>query len=308
MHIRGSYLSLGANSPRGFPKILAGEKQAPISNKTSGRLELARWLVDPDHPLTARVMVNRVWFHHFGRGLVETLSNFGNTGTRPSHPGLLDWLARTLIEEKWSIKQLHRVMMNSSAYRQVSAIRPSAEEIDPENRLLWRMALKRMDAEVVRDSILAVAGRLHDEPFGPPDSVDVRPDGLVTSRESDDGWRRSVYIRHRRKHMPTILETFDLPQMIPNCVERPDSTGASQALHLFNDAMIRTLADAFADRVAREAGDEPYKQIERSYQLALNRMPSDTEREVGLAALEELTRLWQQKSGGTDKNNKEKKN
>ena len=107
--------------------------------------------------------------------------------------------------------------------------------------------------------------------------------------------------------MPTILETFDLPQMIPNCVERPDSTVASQALHLFNDTMIRTLADAFADRVAREAGNEPYKQIERSYQLALNRMPSDTEREVGLAALEELTRLWQQKSGGTDKNNKEKK-
>ena len=106
--------------------------------------------------------------------------------------------------------------------------------------------------------------------------------------------------------MPTILETFDLPQMIPNCVERPDSTVASQALHLFNDAMIRTLADAFADRVAREAGDEPYKQVERSYQLALNRMPSDTEREVGLAALEELTRLWQRKTGGTEKKKRSK--
>ena len=305
---RGQYNKPGHRVGPGVPSVLTDGKTPfaakppwPGAHSTGRRLALARWLIDPDHPLTARVMVNRIWFHHFGRGLVETLSNFGNTGTRPSHPELLDWLARTLIEEKWSIKQLHRVMMNSSAYQQVSAIRPAAEAVDPENRLLWRMPLKRMDAEVVRDSILAVAGRLNDSPFGPPDPVDVRPDGLVTSREASEGWRRSIYIRHRRKHMPTILETFDLPQMIPNCVERPDSTVASQALHLFNDAMIRTLADAFAKRVTREAGNAPYKQIERSYQLALNRMPNDTEREVGLAALEELTRLWQQKPGGTGK-------
>ena len=305
---RGQYNKPGHRVGPGVPSVLTDGKTPfaakppwPGAHSTGRRLALARWLVDPDHPLTARVMVNRIWFHHFGRGLVETLSNFGNTGTRPSHPELLDWLARTLIEEKWSIKQLHRVMMNSAAYQQVSAIRPAAEAVDPENRLLWRMPLKRMDAEVVRDSILAVAGRLDDSPFGPPDPVDVRPDGLVTSREAGEGWRRSIYIRHRRKHMPTILETFDLPQMIPNCVERPDSTVASQALHLFNDAMIRTLADAFAKRVTRDAGTAPYKQIERSYQLALNRMPNDTEREVGLAALEELTRLWQQKPGETGK-------
>jgi hypothetical protein len=252
-------------------------------------------------------MVNRIWFHHFGQGLVETLSNFGNNGQPPSHPRLLDWLARTLIEEKWSIKQMHRLMMNSRAYRQVSAIRPAAEMIDPENRLLWRMPLKRMDAEVIRDSILAVAGRLHDSPFGPPDPVDVRADGLVTSRESDDGWRRSIFVRHRRKHMPTILETFDLPQMIPNCVERPDSTVASQALHLFNDSMIRTLADDFASRVVQEAGDQPYRQIERTYQLALGRMPSNTERNIGLDALQELTRLWQQKLDKPNKKNKKNK-
>ena len=303
---RGQYNKPGHRVGPGVPSVLTDGKTPlaikppwPGAHSTGRRLAMARWLVDPDHPLTARVMVNRIWFHHFGRGLVETLSNFGNTGSRPSHPQLLDWLARTLIERGWSIKRMHRLMMNSAAYRQVSAIRPQAETIDPENRLLWRMPLKRMDAEVVRDSILAVAGRLHDTPFGPPDPVDVRPDGLVTSREASDGWRRSVYIRHRRKHMPTILETFDLPQMIPNCVERPDSTVASQALHLFNDGMIRKLSDAFAERVTREAGREPYKQVERAYQLALNRMPSDTEREVGLAALEELTRLWQQKAADT---------
>ena len=308
---RGQYNKPGHRVGPGVPSVLtdgrtpfAAKPPWPGARSTGRRLALARWLVDPDHPLTARVMVNRIWFHHFGRGLVETLSNFGNTGTRPSHPQLLDWLARTLIEEKWSIKQMHRVMMNSNAYRQLSAIRPAAEEVDPENRLLWRMPLKRMDAEVVRDSILAVAGRLHDVPFGPPDPVDVRPDGLVTSRESRDGWRRSIYIRHRRKHLPTILETFDLPQMIPNCVERPDSTVASQALHLFNDAMIRSLADSFAERVALEAGQQPYKQIERSYQLALGRMPDDAEREIGRAALEELTRLWRQKPGTADETSK----
>ena len=311
---RGQYNKPGHRIGPGVPSVLtdgrtpfAARPPWPGARSTGRRLALARWLVDPDHPLTARVMVNRIWFHHFGRGLVETLSNFGNAGTRPSHPQLLDWLARTLIEEKWSIKQMHRVMMNSNAYRQLSAIRPAAEEVDPENRLLWRMPLKRMEAEVIRDSILAVAGRLHDSPFGPPDPVDVRPDGLVTSRESPDGWRRSIYIRHRRKHMPTILETFDLPQMIPNCVERPDSTVASQALHLFNDTMIRSLADSFAERVAREAGKQPYKQIERSYQLAMGRMPSDAEREIGLAALEELTRLWRlrrQEPGTTDKTSK----
>jgi len=311
---RGQYNKPGHRIGPGVPSVLtdgrtpfAARPPWPGARSTGRRLALARWLVDPDHPLTARVMVNRIWFHHFGRGLVETLSNFGNAGTRPSHPQLLDWLARTLIEEKWSIKQMHRVMMNSNAYRQLSAIRPAAEEVDPENRLLWRMPLKRMEAEVIRDSILAVAGRLHDSPFGPPDPVDVRPDGLVTSRESPDGWRRSIYIRHRRKHIPTILETFDLPQMIPNCVERPDSTVASQALHLFNDTMIRSLADSFAERVAREAGKQPYKQIERSYQLAMGRMPSDAEREIGLAALEELTRLWRlrrQEPGTTDKTSK----
>ncbi len=311
---RGQYNKPGHRVGPGVPSVLTDGKTPleirppwPGARSTGRRLAMARWLIDPDHPLTARVMVNRIWFHHFGRGLVETLSNFGNTGSRPSHPRLLDWLARTLIEQGWSIKQMHRVMMNSSAYRQVSAIRPAAEAVDPENRLLWRMPLKRMDAEVVRDSILAVAGRLHDTPYGPPDPVDVRPDGLVTSRETPDGWRRSVYIRHRRKHMPTILETFDLPQMIPNCVERPDSTVASQALHLFNDSMIRKLSDAFAERVAHEAGQQPYRQLERAYQLAFNRMPSDTEREVGLAALEELTRLWQQKVAGTPEKTKTRK-
>ena len=210
----------------------------------------------------------------------------------PSHPELLDWLARKFIDEGWSLKQLHRLMMASAAYQQVSSIRGDAEQRDPENRLLWRMPLKRMEAEVVRDSILAVSGRLDQTPFGPPDPVTVREDGLVTSRSGEHGWRRSLYVQHRRKHMPTILETFDLPQMIPNCVQRPDSTVASQALHLMNDTMIRTLSTSFAERVIGEAGHEPYRQIEHAYQLALNRQPTDEEKTLGQTALTKLTAHW----------------
>ncbi|MBQ17808.1 MAG: hypothetical protein CMJ65_11855 [Planctomycetaceae bacterium] len=296
---RGQFNKPGHRVGPGVPSVLTDgrtpfefEPPRPGSRSTGRRLALARWLVAPDHPLTARVLVNRLWFHHFGRGLVETLSNFGNTGSRPSHPELLDWLARTLIEKDWSIKEMHRLMMTSSAYRQRSTNRPAAEQLDPENRLLWRMPLKRMEAEVIRDSILAVSGSLDDRPFGPPDAVDVRADGLVTSRVGPKGWRRSLYVQHRRKHMPTILETFDLPQMIPNCVERPDSTVAGQALHLMNDPMIRSLSDAFAERVLKDVGTESYQQVERVYQLALGRQPTAQERQLGQAALVELTRHW----------------
>jgi len=221
---RGQYNKPGHRIGPGVPSVLtdgrtpfAARPPWPGARSTGRRLALARWLVDPDHPLTARVMVNRIWFHHFGRGLVETLSNFGNAGTRPSHPQLLDWLARTLIEEKWSIKQMHRVMMNSNAYRQLSAIRPAAEEVDPENRLLWRMPLKRMEAEVIRDSILAVAGRLHDSPFGPPDPVDVPPQAHADdSRDlrpaADDPQLRRASRFDRRQPGPAPLQRHHDPQ------------------------------------------------------------------------------------------------
>lgn len=296
---RGQFDKPGHMVGPGVPSVLTDGRTPfparppwPGSKKTGRRLALARWLTHPDHPLTARVLVNRVWYHHFGRGIVETLSNFGNAGMLPSHPELLDWLARKFIDDGWSLKQLHRLIMASAAYQQVSSIRGDAEQRDPENRLLWRMPLKRMEAEVVRDSILAISGRLDQTPFGPPDPVTVREDGLVTSRSGERGWRRSLYVQHRRKHMPTILETFDLPQMIPNCVQRPDSTVASQALHLMNDTMIRTLSTSFAERVIGEAGQKPYRQVEHAYQLALNRQPSDEEKTLGQTALAELTAHW----------------
>jgi hypothetical protein len=263
------------------------------AKKTGNRLALAKWLIQPNHPLTARVMINRIWFHHYGRGIVESLSNFGNTGTRPSHPELLDWLATEFVSRGWSIKQMHRLMMTSRAYRQTSKANPRTESIDVDNSLYSRMTLRRMEAEVLRDSTLAVADQLDLEPFGAPDQVTVRPDGLVTANASENGWRRSIYVQHRRKEMPTVLETFDLPQMIPNCTLRPDSTVASQALYLMNNAMIRQLADSFSKRVQKEVGNDRYRQVERVYQIALSRMPTEQERELGIELLKRLSQEWQ---------------
>ena len=262
------------------------------SGSTGRRLAFAEWLLDPKHPLTARVAVNRVWFHHFGRGIVESLANFGKTGAGPSHPELLDWLAVSFVENGWSLKWLHREILNSAAYRQTSQLTPRHDRLDPDNRWLSRMPLRRLEAESVRDSLLSVAGQLNQTPFGEPDSVTVRDDGLVTSVRGKYGWRRTVYVLQRRKEIPTILETFDLPQMIPNCVERSNSTVATQALHLRNNEMVRELSRKFASRVEQDVPADRSRQVERVYNIALSRSPTSEERELALQTLQSLTTHW----------------
>jgi len=313
MFRRGDPTNPGREVGPGVPSVLTDGRTPfevkppwPGAKKTGRRLAFAQWLTQPDHPLTARVMVNRVWYHHFGRGIVKSLGNFGKTGARPTHPELLDWLATEFVARNWSVKDLHRLIMFSSAYRQVSTTkarrshpveshgtRPvSVSKLDPENILISRMPLRRMEAEVVRDSILAVSGELDVTPFGKPDPVDARSDGLVTSKRGEHGWRRSIYVLHRRKEMPTILENFDLPQMIPNCIKRPTSTVSSQALHLMNNTMIRQLADSFAKRVRRDAGADAERQVERVYQIALSRPPTDEEKRLSLSTLKQLRAAW----------------
>ena len=260
---------------------------------TGRRLAFARWLVQPEHPLTARVLVNRVWFHHFGRGIVESVSNFGKTGTRPTHPQLLDWLAVGFVENGWSLKWLHRQIMNTDAYRQSSHASPRLLERDPDNRWLSRMPLRRLEAEAVRDSLLAVAGQLDASTWGPPVSVTVQPDGLVVSDKTAGGWKRTIYVQQRRKELPTILETFDLPQMMPNCVKRPNSTVAPQALLMLNNSLVRAWALAFARRIEAEAPSDHVRQIDRVYQIALSRNPNPQERQYSVAALQQLTAQWQ---------------
>ena len=293
---RGDPSSFGRLVGPGVPSALTDGGQRfeakppwPGSEKTGRRLAFARWLIRPDHPLTARVMVNRIWQHHFGTGLVRTTGNFGKTGDKPSHRALLDWLAVRFVEEGWSIKAMHRLMVTSQAYRQVSKLTPERERLDPDNRLLSRMPLRRLDAEVLSDSMLAVAGQLDETPFGRPSPVLARDDGLVTPIGTATGWRRSIYVQQRRKEIPTVLDSFDLPAMSPNCTERTNSTVSTQALFLMNNAQVHEWAEALARRVETEAGPAPAEQIETMYWIALSRPPADEERNLNLAAWAKLT-------------------
>lgn len=307
---RGEHTKPGRLVGPGVPSVLT-DGRTPFSaappfpngtNKTGRRLAFARWLTSPGHPLTARVLANRIWFHHFGAGLVPTLENFGVKGERPSHPELLDWLAVEFVGRGWSIKDLHRLIMNSRTYRQSSEVTERRRELDPQNRLLSRMPLRRMDAEALRDSLLLVSGQLDTSPGGPPDRVDVNRDGLVSVTPGPDGrWRRSIYLQYRRTEIPSMMATFDYPEMGPNCVSRSVSTVSPQSLMLMNNEHVHQLATAFARRVEalvatnKDAGPEAF--VDASYSLALSRRPTERERQLGVAALGELDVLWQSQPG-----------
>lgn len=301
---RGDETQPGLLVGPGVPSVLTDGRTPfqPVSlshttPKTGRRLAFARWLTSEDHPLTARVFVNRIWQQHFGRGIVESVDNFGKLGTPPSHPELLDWLAVDFVEHGWSVKRLHRQIMNTVVWRQDSRIADTNLSHDPDNRLLSRMPMRRLTAEEVRDTLLLISGRLNEEAFGEPDAVEVRNDGLVTSKPLNGKWRRSIYVRQRRKEMPTLFVAFDVPQMTPNCTIRATSTVVTQPLLLLNNRMVRDLADAFADRVRSEAGPEESSQLVRAFEIAFGRVPTKEENdallyafhgiEVELAAVEE---------------------
>jgi hypothetical protein len=294
LYRRGNYLTAGPPVPPGVPAALT-DGQTPFEIKppwpgaksTGRRLAFARWLTMPDNPLTARVMVNRIWNHHFGHGLVRSSGNFGKMGDKPTHPELLDWLAREFVRQGWSMKAMHRLMMTSNIYRQTSTVAPRHEQFDPGNRLLSRMPLRRMEAEELRDSLLWVASQLDETRFGPAEPVKARPDGLVLS-----GKRRSVYVQQLRKQPPSLLESFDMPAMNPNCLQRSESLVAPQALHLLNDTAVREMAAQFADRVLQVAGDKPAQQVQQVYWTALSRPPSAEEQEACVQMLTRMTGQW----------------
>lgn len=296
---RGDPLTPGQLVGPGVPSALTDGKTPfdvkspwPGSMKTGRRLAFARWLTQPDHPLTARVEVNRLWKHHFGSGIVATLGNFGKTGTPPTHPELLDWLAQEFVRQGWSIKAMHRLMVTSTTYRQSSAVTEERERLDPANALYSRMPLNRLDAESLYDTLLLISGKLDETRFGPADNVQVRRDGLVTPGGTAKGWRRLIYVQQTRKQIPTHLETFDFPQMNPNCIERRDSTVAPQALHLLNNAMIEQLAGEFARRIQREAGNDLSKQIDAVYLTALSRSPTPEEKKAARKVMSKLADEW----------------
>jgi mono/diheme cytochrome c family protein len=311
---RGEYDKPGDPVSPGVPAVLT-DGQTPFviqppfpdgTQKTGRRLAFARWLIQPDHALTARVIVNRIWHHHFGAGLVKSLENFGVKGDRPSHPELLDWLAVEFVRQGWSIKQLHRLILNSQTYRQSSKVTEEQENLDPQNRLLSRMPLRRMDAETLRDSLLFVSGLLDETPGGLPDSVSVNRDGLVSVNPTSNGrWRRSVYTQYRRTEIPSILEAFDYPEMGPNCVARTVSVVSPQSLMLMNNEHVRHLAAAFASRIeslllSEDSNDQRIDdaammalRVDAIYHFALNREPDESERQLGIATLKTLQSEWQ---------------
>ncbi len=292
---RGDYQNSGTLVQAGVPAVLSDPQQPfeikppwPNAKSTGRRLAFAKWLTQPDHPLTARVMINRIWKHHFGQGLVRSLGNFGKTGDKPSHPELLDWLAQEFIREKWSMKAMHRTLMTSSVYRQSSLIEPRSLELDPDNRLLSRIPLRRMEAEVLRDSLLFVAEQLVEQVGGPAESIQrLGGSGLIVG-----GRRRSIYVQQLRKEPVSLLESFDLPAMNPNCLSRAESLVAPQALHLLNDTGVRQLAAQLAQRVCKLTDDDPGLRIERVYWITLGRPPNAEELAESRQILEQLTVQW----------------
>ncbi|MBC8356224.1 MAG: PSD1 domain-containing protein [Planctomycetes bacterium] len=252
-------------------------QRPPAETKTSGRrLAFARWLTDSKHPLTARVMVNRIWRHHFGEGIVSTPGDFGRAGSTASHPELLDWLAVEFVESGWSIKQLHRMMMNSSTYRQSStaASNDASQAIDPENRLLWRQRLRRLEAESIRDSVLDVAGTLRPQMYGTTIGLHVWPDGEVTVHDALDKYRRSIYLQYLRLRPVTMLNAFDQPIIEINCTVRSRSTVSTQALTLLNSKLMTNAAEAFARRVLAESSEDA---ATRAVRFAFGRVPGSDE-------------------------------
>ena len=301
---RGDYLNPSRMVSPGGPSVLMGAQQEftvrkPFENSpsTGRRLALAEWTIDKSNPLTARVMVNRIWKHHFQHGMVKTLDNFGLAGAKPSHPELLDWLAVEFMDSGWSMKHMHRLIMTSSTYQQSSSVSEQHELRDPENRWLSRMPMRRMDAEMLRDSLITLAGVRWDKQFGPGDLAVSREDGLITTLPvNNDVWRRSVYVLHRRTLMPTLLTSFDRPRMSPNCIERTESTVAPQALHLLNNKQVNLWAGQFARQIIQETGSAREEQIRLSYLKALSRQPDDQELQLTLEYMEKISDAAEQET------------
>lgn len=245
------------------------------------RIALANWLTHPANPLTARVMVNRIWQGHFGCGLVETASDFGRTGTLPSHPELLDWLATEFMRSGWSIKQLHRTIVLSSTYRQSSQPNPIAAATDVDCRLLWRFPPRRLEAETIRDSMLAVSGRLNLSMFGRGFDLFDKRGGLSGFEPVEsfkpEGLRRMIYAHKVRREREAIFGAFDCPDAGQSTARRRESTTPIQALNLFNSRFTLEEANAFAARVSSEVGTDVASQVRRVFALALNRQPDSAE-------------------------------
>lgn len=298
VHIRGDHLNLDSTSiPRGFLRITDNLVVPPqVNSKQSGRLQLAQWLTHKDHPLTARVMVNRIWQGHFGRGLVATPNNFGTRGEKPVHPELLDYLARVFMEENWSIKAMHRHIMLSQTYQLSSASEPKNMKIDPENRLHWRKSRQRLQAEVIRDALLAMGGTLDLKRGGKLSSYN--PDGYVLNEgkafgktEFYQSRRRSIYLPVIRNALPDLFTTFDYADAAVPMGRRPNTIVAPQALLMMNSPFVVEQAGHFAKSLLTKKVLEDKTRLQEAYLKAYGRPPTQAEAKDALMFLDDVGAL-----------------
>lgn len=291
---------LGVLAPPGGVPIAVDDPSRPTTGR---RLAYARWLTSGKHPLFARVIANRIWLLHFGQGLVPTPADFGTLGVEPTHPELLDWLADEFTANGWSVKHLHRVIMMSATYRQQSGRHAKGQAIDADNRLYWRMPVRRLEAEALRDSVLAVSGDLNLKAGGPAvpvmankvgqfvigkENLSAGRPGAVLPMHNED-LRRSVYIQVRRSRPLSVLDPFDMPRMEPNCTVRSASTVSPQSLMLMNSPFVLKASERFARRLRREAGDDVEAQVRLAWQLAYATTPSDRDVQQAVAFVQAQT-------------------
>lgn len=296
---RGDPATPIAPVPPGFPGVLQAS-HTPLLNPTESdrttlrRRSLAQWMTSPTNPLVARVAVNRIWQGHFGEGLVRTENDFGVMGMPPSHPQLLDWLARHFIESGWNLKQLHRLIVLSSTYGQAGLHREDAAQKDIDNEWLWRFPSTRLEAEVLRDSVLSVSGQLNLKMGGPGVYAKIAPEVLAGQSRPGSGWgkwdeseasRRAAYIFVKRSLLVPLLEVFDLADTTQSCEQRNRSTIPTQALTLLNSEFLNRQAGYFADRLKTEAGNAAPAQVDLAFRLALSRPPLEQELDASIGFL-----------------------
>lgn len=287
IHLRGNPLKLGDVVPRRTPPVMRGPRGPQFTDKESGRRQLAEWLVDPQHPLTARVFVNRVWRWHFGKGLVRTTDNFGLLGEAPSHPELLDWLARRFIADGWSVKSLHWLILMSSTYQQASTATSETIDRDPENRLFGRVDVRRLEAEAVRDALLATSGQLDETMGGSLLKLKNRAyffDHTSKDLTTYDSRRRSLYLPIVRNNVFDLFQLLDFPDPSVSNGNRATTVVASQALLMLNSDFAMQAATDFANRLLAESPDDD-RRLSQLYVIAFGREPTADERQADRAFL-----------------------
>ena len=293
IHLRGSHWTLGRVVPRGFLHVIAGDNQTPIPAGESGRLEFAEWLTTPNHPLTSRVMANRIWRWHFGRGIVPSVDNFGRLGERPTNQPLLDWLAVRFVEHGWSIKELHRLIMLSNTYRMSARYDEHSAEVDPENKLMWRANRQRLEVEEIRDAIMAVSGDFDLAMGGSMLSYRDRQYVSDTEKRGSvdyDRNRRAVYMPVVRSSLYEVFQAFDLPDTATSTGDRAATVVAPQALFMMNGTVVLKHTHEMADQLLKRQDLDDAGRIRDAYERALSRPPSPGEIDRALSFIAQIDR------------------